>query len=181
MTNILVSGGAGYIGSHTCLDLANKGFIPVTYDSFSNGHAEFVQWGPMETGDIRDRSKLDDVIRKYRPVAIVHFAAAIEVGESVQNPAGFYDNNVSGTISLLLARRLPASIRPFFRRPAPCRYASGDGPWLGRFWRMADCLRQRERRCDGASSKAGVRECAWPDDPGGGPARRRAKPADRCR
>lgn len=103
MTNILVAGGAGYIGSHTCLDLFNKGFIPVTYDNLSNGHADFVKWGPLETGDIRDRCKLDDVIKKYRPAAIVHFAAAIEIGESVQNPAGFYDNNVSGTISLLLA------------------------------------------------------------------------------
>jgi UDP-glucose 4-epimerase len=103
MTNILVAGGAGYIGSHTCLDLFNKGFIPVTYDNLSNGHADFVKWGPLETGDIRDLRKLDDVIRKYRPAAIVHFAAAIEIGESVQDPAGFYDNNVSGTISLLLA------------------------------------------------------------------------------
>src|SRR4030081_1427439 len=103
MTNILVAGGAGYIGSHTCLNLFNKGFIPVTYDNLSNGHADFVKWGPLETGDIRDRCKLDDVITKYRPRAIVHFAAAIEIGESVQNPAGFYDNNVSGTISLLLA------------------------------------------------------------------------------
>src|SRR3979409_545175 len=103
MTNILVAGGAGYIGSHTCLDLVNKGFIPVTYDNLSNGHAEFVKWGPMETGDIRDRGKLDDVIKKYRPAAIVHFAAAIEIGESVQNPAGFYDNNVSGTSTLLCA------------------------------------------------------------------------------
>ena len=72
MTNILVAGGAGYIGSHTCLDLFNKGFIPVTYDNLSNGHADFVKWGPLETGDIRDRCKLDDVIKKYRPAAIVH-------------------------------------------------------------------------------------------------------------
>src|SRR5712672_102437 len=103
MTNILVAGGAGYIGSHTCLDLFKKGFIPVTYDNLSNGHADFVKRGPLVTGDIRDRCKLDDVIKKYRPAAIVHFAAAIEIGESVQDPAGFYDNNVSGTISLLLA------------------------------------------------------------------------------
>src|SRR3979490_959894 len=59
--------------------------------------------GAFRNGDIRDRCKLNDVIKKYRPAAIVHFAAAIEIGESVQNPAGFYDNNVSGTISLLLA------------------------------------------------------------------------------
>jgi UDP-glucose 4-epimerase len=103
MANILVAGGAGYIGSHTCLNLFNKGFTPVTYDNLSNGHAEFVRWGPLESGDIRDRKRLDEVLKKYKPLAIIHFAAAIEIGASVQNPASFYDNNVSGTIALLLA------------------------------------------------------------------------------
>ena len=103
MSNILVAGGAGYIGSHTCLDLFNKGFTPVVYDNLSNGHAEFVKWGPLEVGDIRDRGKLDEVFRKYDPLAIIHFAAAIEVGESVRDPGGYYDNNVSGTITLLRA------------------------------------------------------------------------------
>jgi UDP-glucose 4-epimerase len=103
MTVILVTGGAGYIGSHTCLDLSAKGFTPVVYDNLSNGHAEFAQWGPFEKGDIRDRAKLDAVIAKYNPKAIVHFAAAIEVGESVRDPGSFYENNVAGTISLLRA------------------------------------------------------------------------------
>ncbi len=103
MSNILVAGGAGYIGSHTCLDLFNKGFTPVVYDNLSNGHAEFVKWGPLEVGDIRDRHKLDDVFRKYDPQAVIHFAAAIEVGELVRDPGGYYDNNVSGTITLLRA------------------------------------------------------------------------------
>jgi UDP-glucose 4-epimerase len=103
MTNILVAGGAGYIGSHTCLDLFTKGYKPIVYDNLSNGHAEFVKWGPLEKGDIRDRSKIDETLRKYRPSAIVHFAAAIEVGESVRDPGGFYDNNVVGTITLLRA------------------------------------------------------------------------------
>lgn len=105
MTNILVAGGAGYIGSHTCLDLFEKGFTPVTYDNLSNGHAEFVQWGPFEHGDIRDRKRLDEVLRKYRPAAIVHFAALIEVGASVKTPADFFDNNVSGTITLVQAAK----------------------------------------------------------------------------
>jgi UDP-glucose 4-epimerase len=103
MANILVAGGAGYIGSHTCLNLSNKGFTPVTYDNLSNGHVELVRWGPLERGDIRDRKNLDDVLKKYKPLAIIHFAAAIEVGASVENPFSFYDNNVSGTIALLLA------------------------------------------------------------------------------
>jgi UDP-glucose 4-epimerase len=103
MVNILVAGGAGYIGAHTCLDLFNKGFTPVVYDNLSNGHAEFVKWGPLEIGDIRDRSGLDEVLAKHRPEAIIHFAAAIEVGESVRDPGGYFDNNVGGTITLLRA------------------------------------------------------------------------------
>jgi len=103
MVNILVAGGAGYIGSHTCLDLSNKGFTPIVYDNLSNGHAEFVKWGPFELGDIRDRKRLDEVLVKYKPSAIIHFAAAIEVGESVRDPIGYYDNNVAGTITLLRA------------------------------------------------------------------------------
>jgi UDP-glucose 4-epimerase len=103
MANILVAGGAGYIGAHACLDLFNKGFTPIVYDNLSNGHAEFVKWGPLETGDIRDRSRLNEVLKKYRPLAIMHFAAMIEVGASVQDPIGYYDNNVGGTITLLQA------------------------------------------------------------------------------
>ncbi|MDL2404333.1 UDP-glucose 4-epimerase GalE [Rhizobium calliandrae] len=100
---VLVVGGAGYIGSHTCLDLANKGFRPVVYDNFSNGHREFVKWGPAEEGDIRDRARLDEVLAKYKPAAILHFAALIEVGESVKDPVSFYENNVIGTLTLLSA------------------------------------------------------------------------------
>lgn len=105
MDNVLVTGGAGYIGSHTCLDLAARGFNPVVFDNFSGGHPEFVRWGPAETGDIRDAKRLDEVFEVYRPVAVVHFAALIEVGQSIQDPLSFYDNNVAGTISLLNAMR----------------------------------------------------------------------------
>ncbi|MBY3380116.1 UDP-glucose 4-epimerase GalE [Rhizobium laguerreae] len=100
---VLVVGGAGYIGSHTCLDLANKGYTPVVFDNFSNGHREFVRWGPAEEGDIRDRARLDEVLAKHKPAAILHFAALIEVGESVKDPVSFYENNVIGTLTLLSA------------------------------------------------------------------------------
>ncbi|MBW8786621.1 UDP-glucose 4-epimerase GalE [Rhizobium sp.] len=100
---VLVVGGAGYIGSHTCLDLANKGYKPVVFDNFSNGHREFVRWGPAEEGDIRDRARLDEVLAKHKPAAILHFAALIEVGESVKDPVSFYENNVIGTLTLLSA------------------------------------------------------------------------------
>lgn len=103
MPNILVVGGAGYIGAHTCLDLFNKGFTPIVFDNLSNGHAEFVKWGPLEKGDIQNRERLDEVFLKYKPSAIIHFAAAIEVGASVRDPIAFYENNVAGTITLLRA------------------------------------------------------------------------------
>lgn len=100
---VLVVGGAGYIGSHTCLVLAERGYEPIVFDNLENGHAEFVRWGTLEMGDIRDRSRLDEVLTRYKPVAVMHFAALIEVGESVKNPAAFYENNVLGAVSLLNA------------------------------------------------------------------------------
>lgn len=105
LVKVLVSGGAGYVGSHACLALFEAGFEPVVYDNLSNGHADFVQWGPLEVGDIRDGSRLDEVIKNHRPVAVLHFAALIEVGESVREPGRFYDNNVGGAISLIEAAR----------------------------------------------------------------------------
>jgi UDP-glucose 4-epimerase len=103
MANILVTGGAGYIGSHTCLALAKKGYTPVVFDNLVNGHREFVQWGPFEQGDIRDRARLEQVIDRYKPAAIVHFAGLIEVAESIADPVAFFDNNVSGSVSLFAA------------------------------------------------------------------------------
>ncbi len=100
---VLVVGGAGYIGSHTCLVLAERGYEPVVFDNLSNGHAEFVRWGPLEEGDIRDRKRLDEVFAKHRPDAVLHFAALIEVGESVKDPVSFYENNVGGALNLLAA------------------------------------------------------------------------------
>jgi UDP-glucose 4-epimerase len=102
---VLVTGGAGYIGSHTCLRLAEAGFLPVVYDNLSNGWRRFVQWGPFEQGDIRDGARLDEVFATHRPQAVIHFAALIEVGESVKHPGRFYENNVAGAISLIEAAR----------------------------------------------------------------------------
>jgi UDP-glucose 4-epimerase len=105
MQTVLVSGGAGYVGSHTCLRLSEAGFLPVVYDNLSNGHAEFAQWGPLEIGDIADSRRLDEVFAKHQPVAVLHFAALIEVGESVKVPARFYENNVAGALNLIEAAR----------------------------------------------------------------------------
>ena len=105
MTTVLVSGGAGYVGSHVCLRLAEAGFTPVVFDNLSNGHAEFVRWGPLEEGDIRDAARLDEVFARHKPVALLHFAALIEVGESVKVPGRFYENNVAGSLTLIEAAR----------------------------------------------------------------------------
>jgi len=103
--NILVTGGAGYIGSHACKALALAGYTPISYDNLVYGHRWAVKWGPVEEGDIADRLRLDEVIAKYHPVAVMHFAAFAYVGESVQNPGKYYRNNVAGTLTLLEAMR----------------------------------------------------------------------------
>ncbi|WP_295583254.1 UDP-glucose 4-epimerase GalE [uncultured Lamprocystis sp.] len=103
--NILVTGGAGYIGSHACKALAQEGYTPVSYDNLVYGHRWAVRWGPLEEGDIADRVRLDAVIQRYRPAAVMHFAAYAYVGESVQNPGKYYRNNVAGSLTLLEALR----------------------------------------------------------------------------
>jgi UDP-glucose 4-epimerase len=105
MQTVLVTGGAGYVGSHTCLALFEAGFLPIVYDNLSNGHEEFVRWGVFERGDIRDVSRLDAVMRKHKPVAVMHFAGLSEVGESMTQLGSYYDNNVSGSIALIEASR----------------------------------------------------------------------------
>ena len=79
--NILVTGGAGYIGSHACKLLSAKGYQPITYDNLSRGHRAAVKWGPLEVGDIADRDRLRAVLVRYRPAALMHFAAFAYVGE----------------------------------------------------------------------------------------------------
>ncbi len=111
---ILVTGGAGFIGSHTCKLLAAAGYLPVVFDNLSRGNEKSVAWGPLVVGDIRDQAALQDAIGTYRPRAIVHFAALAYVGESVHEPAEYYSTNVSGTISVLDAARANAVERIIF-------------------------------------------------------------------
>ncbi len=105
MKHVLVTGGAGYIGSHACKALAAAGYVPVSFDNLVYGHEWAVRWGPFVQGDILDRPALDAVMEKYRPIAVMHFAAFAYVGESVENPGKYYRNNVSGSLSLLAAMR----------------------------------------------------------------------------
>jgi UDP-arabinose 4-epimerase len=100
---ILVTGGAGYIGSHACKLLAASGYRPVVFDNLSRGHASLVRWGELVVGDIRDRAALNSVFRRYRPAAVLHFAALAYVGESVTDPAPYFETNTAGTLQLLNA------------------------------------------------------------------------------
>ncbi|NMA98070.1 MAG: UDP-glucose 4-epimerase GalE [Phyllobacteriaceae bacterium] len=102
---VLVVGGAGYVGSHAAKALAQAGYEPVVYDNLVFGHRDAVKWGPFEEGDIRDGERLDAVMQAYRPDVVMHFAAFAYVGESVTDPAKYYNNNVLGTLSLLDAMR----------------------------------------------------------------------------
>jgi len=101
MAVVLVTGGAGYVGSHACKALAAAGHTPVTYDNLSRGHREAVQWGPLEVGDLLQKERLAEVIARHNPVAVMHFAALAIVSESVSHPERYILNNVEGTRNLL--------------------------------------------------------------------------------
>jgi UDP-glucose-4-epimerase GalE len=105
MNDVLVVGGAGYVGSHTCKELSLRGFRPVTFDNLSAGREEFVKWGPFIEGDLSDRSALAAAFQRYRFSAVLHFAAYAYVGESVRSPEKYYYNNVVGTLNLLAEMR----------------------------------------------------------------------------
>lgn len=100
---ILVTGGAGYIGSHVSKEIAARGDVPIVFDNLSSGHAHAVKWGPLVRGDIRDAAALDATFTEYRPDAVMHFAAHIEVPAGEQEPLLFWNNNVGGAITLLAA------------------------------------------------------------------------------
>ncbi|MHA7066779.1 UDP-glucose 4-epimerase GalE [Azospirillum argentinense] len=114
MSTVLVTGGAGYIGSHACKALAMAGHVPITLDTLERGHRWAVKWGPLEVGDIGDAATLDRVFAVYRPDCVLHFAAYAYVGESVTAPALYYRNNVLGTLSLLEAMRRSGCARIVF-------------------------------------------------------------------
>ena len=103
--NILVTGGAGYIGSHTAKRLATRGHQPIVFDDFTQGHEWAVKWGPLERGSLVDADRLRDVFGRHRIDAVVHFAANALVGESMTNPSKYFHNNTVGTLTLLDAMR----------------------------------------------------------------------------
>ncbi len=111
---ILVTGGAGYIGSHTCKLLQSRGYTPIVLDNLVYGHRSFVKWGPLYQGDIDDSLLLDAIFQEHCPAAVIHFAAFAYVGESVADPGKYYRNNVAGTLGLLEGMRKNGCMKMVF-------------------------------------------------------------------
>jgi len=103
MRHVLVSGGAGYIGSHACKILSEQGYVPVAVDNLSTGWSQAVKFGPFEQADLLDRPALDAIFAKYKPIAVMHFAAFSQVGEAMIDPGKYWRNNVMGSLSLIEA------------------------------------------------------------------------------
>ncbi|WP_424832168.1 UDP-glucose 4-epimerase GalE [Ruegeria sp.] len=125
MTNILVTGGAGYIGSHACKALAQAGYVPVTFDNLNTGWQDAVKFGPFERGDLLDRARLDEVFAKYQPAAVMHFAALSQVGEAMSEPGLYWKNNVLGSLNLIEAT-VAAECRNFVFSSTCATYGDQD-------------------------------------------------------
>jgi len=100
---VLVTGGAGYIGSHACKALAAAGYLPVTLDNLSTGWRDAVKFGPLVQADLLDRAALDAAFAAHKPVAVLHFAALSQVGEAMAEPGKYWRNNVGGSLNLIEA------------------------------------------------------------------------------
>ena len=129
MTKILVTGGAGYIGSHACKALAAAGHEPVTFDSLITGWRDAVQFGPFEKGDLLDSARISEVIQKHKPAAIMHFAALAEVGQSMQDPGLYWKTNVLGALNLLQAA-VDNAVSNFILSSTCATYGDHDGVML---------------------------------------------------
>lgn len=113
--NIIVCGGAGYIGSHVCKAIHDEGGVPITLDNFSAGHKHAVKWGPYINIDLRNRDETIKALKEYSNVAtVIHLASSIEVGVGEKHPLEFYDNNVSAALNLLIAMQETKANRLIF-------------------------------------------------------------------
>ena len=127
--HVLVTGGAGYIGSHACKALRDAGYIPVTYDNRSTGWADAVKFGPFEQGELTDRPNLDRIFMQYDPVAVMHFAALSQVGEAMRAPGIYWQNNVVGSLNLIEAA-VAANCLDFVFSSTCATYGEQDGVLL---------------------------------------------------
>lgn len=123
---VLVTGGAGYIGSHACKALARAGFTPVAFDNLSTGWAEAVKFGPLAQGDLMDRASIDAALAEHRPVAVMHFAALSLVGESMKDPGLYWRVNVGGALNLIEAA-CAAGVKNFVFSSTCATYGDQDG------------------------------------------------------
>ena len=130
MTKILVTGGAGYIGSHACKALRGAGFEPVTYDNLDTGWQDAVKFGPFERGDLSDADRLAEVFATHRPAAVMHFAALSQVGDSMSDPGRYWRNNVLGSLNLIEAA-VAADCLDFVFSSTCATYGDQDGVTLG--------------------------------------------------
>ncbi|MES2541078.1 MAG: UDP-glucose 4-epimerase GalE [Pseudomonadota bacterium] len=126
---VLVTGGAGYIGSHACKALARAGFEPIAFDNLSTGWKAAVKWGPLVQGVLMDRATIDAALAEYRPEAVMHFAALSLVGESMQDPGRYWRVNVGGALNLLEACAA-AGVRNFVFSSTCATYGDQDGVLL---------------------------------------------------
>jgi UDP-arabinose 4-epimerase len=101
MKRILVTGGAGYIGSHTAKALSKSGYEPIVFDNLSTGHDWAVRWGPLVRGDLCDKPLIERTLREFEIGAVIHFAASAYVGDSVTHPRHYYQNNIANSLNLL--------------------------------------------------------------------------------
>lgn len=124
MRSVVVTGGAGYIGSHVCLSLKQAGFLPVVVDNLSQGHEWAIQWGPFVLGDIFDKSLIKSIVHKFSPVGIIHLASHINVRESILHPAKYYRTNLLATFSLLEALMEEKLSLPFIFSSSAAVYAA---------------------------------------------------------
>ena len=145
--HILVTGGAGYIGSHACKALSAAGYVPVTLDNLSTGWRDAVKFGPLEVADLLDRDALDRVFAAYRPEAVMHFAALSQVGESVAEPGLYWRNNVQGSLNLIEAAA-SAGCLDFVFSSTCATYGEHDGVLLD------ETTPQRPTNPYGASKRA---------------------------
>lgn len=145
--HVLVTGGAGYIGAHACKALAKAGFVPVTFDNLTTGHADAVRFGPLVQGDLMDRATIDAALSEWRPAAVMHFAALSLVGESMRDPARYWRVNVNGALNLIEAT-VDAGIRDFVFSSTCATYGDQDGVVLD------EDTPQRPINAYGASKKA---------------------------
>ncbi|RUS64829.1 UDP-glucose 4-epimerase GalE [Pseudorhodobacter sp. E13] len=147
MKAVLVTGGAGYIGSHACKALKAAGFLPVTYDSLVTGWRQAVKYGPLIEGDLTDRARLDAAFAEYKPVAVMHFAALSQVGEAMRAPGRYWHNNVAGSLSLIEAT-IAAGVRHFVFSSTCATYGEHDNVVLD------ENTPQRPLNAYGASKRA---------------------------